>query len=92
MSKHPFAPGDVVVCVDAGGWRNPQASSPPFPLRKGALYRVEAAKGLAVRLCGIACVGFDAIRFRHISDENDAETIARIKSCKAPSDRSKVSA
>ena len=88
-----IGPGDVVVCVDA---HSPSfevvnvASNARLRrfLVRGRHYRVTDCfvyqERLWLELQGQPCFGgFDANRFRKLNDgEDDAELIARIKSCK----------
>jgi hypothetical protein len=90
-----FAPGDVVVCVDAKPrpeWVAYLGSANYLPLRLNAIYRVV---GLSRRdglfLAGHAPIichdgelrGYDANRFRKLNDgTDDAELIERIRNCK----------
>ena len=87
----PFAPGDVVVCVDASPPRN-IVLTPLTSLQERATYRVTALSpsGRSVLINGemphIAVGyskpgGWDPYRFRKI-DAADEEFAARIRACK----------
>ncbi|MFA6031837.1 MAG: hypothetical protein WC889_02920 [Myxococcota bacterium] len=100
MSKHPFAPGDCVVCVAEpdeqyrplhGDWPNKGRAYRVTALVRGNDGRDPNAPGVILAAMNhLPSWGYHSDCFRHISDENDAALIERIKRCKAPADRSKV--
>lgn len=89
-----FAPGDVVICVDASPkpHRIFGILPPPLPISEGRIYRVREAvrreRGVGIKLWGINLAAgpewYDAFRvsrFRKI-DAPDTEISKRIRACK----------
>ena len=89
----PFAPGDVVVCVDD----RDIPGTFPCGLRKGAAYRIErcsfAGDGTPVVDVGLNIENDReefwhlARRFRKIDDERYPEVLERLKSLSKPKER-----
>ena len=72
MSKHLFAPGDVVLCFDD----SPGPYGKP-PVSKGGTYRVRQSLAMGVRVFGDGLTGNDwirASRFRRIRKADDTFT------------------
>jgi hypothetical protein len=98
----PFAPGDVVVCVDASPARIAMSDKGKQLVARyckvDAVYRVEAVRLSLGRRPGKLCLkfvgidsepyaGFSASRFRKIDDEVSEDFRQQLKSLSKPKER-----